>query len=217
MARTFFALVSLLVAAAVALVLTGDLLPNPWFVYIFKPLATVLLLWLAFYNWRASKRNYALWISVGLLFSLFGDVALIWPSRYFLPGLLAFLLTHIAYLFAFTREVRFPARPLLWLPYLALAATAYLVLLPHLPHTLRFPVAFYSVFLCSMAAQSMGRFMILKNAAARRAAIGAGFFLLSDLLLSFDRFHTPLILAPVLILIPYYLGQWLIASSTLES
>jgi hypothetical protein len=38
--------------------------------------------------------------------------------------------------------------------------------------------------------------------------------MLPDFLLAFDRFHTLILLAPLLILIPYYLGQWRIASST---
>ena len=44
---------------------------------------------------------------LGLLLSLLGDIALLWPQQGFLPGLMAFLLAHIAYIVAFTREHRF--------------------------------------------------------------------------------------------------------------
>lgn len=207
---------SALIFVAVALALAGLLLASPLLVYVFKPLATVLILGMAFANWRHSRGSYSysLWIAIGLLFSSVGDVFLLWPSLYFIHGLAAFLLTHLAYLIAFTRDARFPARVWIWILYLAIAATLYALLYPNLPVPLKLPVALYSALLSSMAAQAMGRFLVVKTKPAQSAAIGAVFFMLSDFLLAFDRFHTLILLAPVRILIPYYLGQWLIASST---
>ena len=46
------------------------------------------------------------WVLVGLVLSLAGDVALLWPKEGFLPGLVAFLLAHLAYIVAFTRGQR---------------------------------------------------------------------------------------------------------------
>ena len=58
-----------------------------------------------------------------LFLSLGGDVALLWPQQGFLPGLVSFLLAHLAYLWAFTQcGVRFAARPLPFVLYGALAA-----------------------------------------------------------------------------------------------
>jgi uncharacterized membrane protein YhhN len=207
---------SALIFVAVAMVLAGHLLASPLLVYSFKPLATALILGIAIASWRRGKDcySYSLWISIGLLFSLVGDVFLLWPSLYFIHGLAAFLLTHLAYLIAFTRDARFPARVWIWILYLAIAATLYAFLYPNLPVPLKLPVALYSALLSSMAAQAVGRFLVMKTKPAQSAAIGAVFFMLSDFLLAFDRFHTLILLAPVLILIPYYLGQWLIASST---
>src|SRR6202008_567819 len=207
---------SALLFVAVALVLAGHLLRSPLLVYVSKPLATALILGIALVNWRSSRGSYSysLSISIGLLFSLVGDIFLLWPSLYFIHGLAAFLLTHLAYLIAFTRDARFPARVWIWILYLAIAATLYAFLYPNLPVPLKLPVALYSALLSSMAAQAMGRFLVVKTKPAQSAAIGAVFFMLSDFLLAFDRFHTLILLAPVLILIPYYLGQWLIASST---
>ena len=207
-------LTGVLVAAAVALVLAGHLLLFPWLVYLFKPLATILILSIAFRNRRKLADSYSLWITTGLLCSLVGDVLLIWPSLFFLAGLSAFLLAHIAYLAAFTRDVKFPARPSIWFSYLAIAVALYAFLYPNLPVRLRLAVFIYSALLSSMAAQAMGRAILLKTTPSYRAAIGAIFFMLSDFLLAFDRFHVLILLAPVLILIPYYLAQWLIAHST---
>ena len=57
----------------------------------------------------------------GLALSLVGDIALLWPQQGFLPGLVAFLLAHACYLVAFTRGVRFAARPLAFVAYALVA------------------------------------------------------------------------------------------------
>lgn len=198
---------------ALLLTLVGYQWPSLWLVYLFKPLATLLLILLAFLGWKSCRTAASRWIVVGLVLSFIGDVLLIWPNQYFLPGLVAFLLTHIAYLVAFTRDCNFPARFMVWLAYLAIAVGFYVFLLPTVPSGLRIPVAIYAAFLSTMAGQAMGRFFALKNASAQSAAIGALLFLISDLLLAFHHFRQPLLYATILILLPYYLGQWLIASS----
>lgn len=182
--------------------------------YVFKPLATIFILTIALTSWLARKDVYSLWIAIGLFFSLAGDVLLLRSDQYFLYGLSAFLVTHIAYLIAFTRDAKFPARPAVWIGYFALAASLLLLLWTNLPPAMKIPVALYSAVLASMAGQAMGRFLALQTRAARLAAIGAILFAFSDTLLAFDRFHAVILLAPALILIPYYLGQLLIASST---
>ena len=214
MPKYSFSFVGLLVAIAVLVTLAGHLLPHSSLAYLFKPLATFLILSVAFSQWRADKGSYSFWITVGLFFSLLGDIALLWPNLYFLPGLAAFLVTHVAYLIAFTRDAKFSARLSIWLLYLVVTAALLVFLFPNLPATLKIPVTLYSLLLASMAAQAMGRFIALKTRPTRLAAFGAILFMLSDLLLAFNRFHSAIPLAPVLVLLPYYLAQWLIAAST---
>jgi len=204
------------IAAGVSIVaaIGVHFLASPLLLWTLAPLATILIFAIAFANWRTGKDRYSLWISVGLLCSLGGDVLLLSPEHFFMLGLSAFLLTHIAYLIAFTRDAYFLARPGLWILCLLFAACCNLLLFSRLPAGLRFPVAVYSVLLMSMAAQAMGRSFLLRTPPARFAAIGALLFVLSDSLLALDRFYRPLPLAPLLILVPYYAAQWLIASST---
>ncbi len=213
MTRTPIILVPLvLVASAVAI--AGHLIGNLWLIYIFKPLATTLIFFLAFTNWAKSKLPFALWISIGLVFSLLGDILLIWPDQLFVAGLAAFLLAHLAYLVAFTRDAEFPANWPLWLAFLTIAAANFFALKPNLPSGLALPVALYAVALSTMTAQAAGRALLLRNSSAKLAAIGALFFLLSDTLLAWNRFHHPIPLASLLILAPYYAAQLLVAQST---
>jgi len=80
-------------------------------------------------------------LRAGLLLSLVGDVALLWPQQGFLPGLVAFLLAHLAYLVAFSRELRFGAQPRAFVAYALLAAGVLALLWPGVPGGLRWPVA----------------------------------------------------------------------------
>jgi uncharacterized membrane protein YhhN len=186
-------------------------------VYIFKPLATLLVVGLALQSWSRRKSPYSQWIVIGLCFSLLGDVLLIWPDAYFLVGLGAFLLAHAAYLLALSRDASFPAHSPVLLLYLTIGAWLYAVLFRALPPGLRIPVALYTMLLAAMAGQAMGRSLELRTSASRHAALGAIFFMLSDLLLAFHRFRNPLLYSNIFILLPYYSGQWLIASSTAEN
>ena len=216
MRRNSTIILSLLFLTAAVFSVAGSFSAHLWLHDLCTPLATSVLLALALLNWLAFQKNYALWIAIGLLFSLLGDAALLRPGQYFLSGLVAFLVAHIAYLIAFTRGTKFPARLSIWLLFLSVAAALYLFLSLGLPGALKLPVAVYAIVLASMAGQAMGRYFVLRRSAARFAAIGALLFLVSDALLSIDRFRAPLPLASLLILAPYFLGQWLIALSTSE-
>ena len=216
MRRNFTIILSLVFLLAAVFSASGRVFANSWFHDLSTPLATILLLTLATSHWFAFKKNYALWIAIGLFFSLLGDIALLRPADYFLPGLIAFLFAHIAYLIAFTRDAKFPAHFSIWLLFLLVAATLYCYLFAGLPGILKLPVAVYALLLASMAGQAMGRYAVLHSRAGRLAAIGAALFMLSDALLSIDRFRAPLPRASLLILVPYFLGQWLIALSTCE-
>ena len=217
MRRNSTIILSLVFLLAAVFSIAGSCSAHLWLHDLFTPLATSLLLTLAASNWLAFKKNYALWIAIGLFFSLLGDTALLRPAQYFLPGLVAFLFAHIAYLIAFTRDAKFPARFSIWLLFLFVAATLYWFLFPGLSGVLKLPVAVYALLLASMAGQAMGRYVHVRSVAARIAAMGALLFMLSDALLSIDRFRAPLPLASTLILVPYFLGQWLMTLSTCDS
>jgi uncharacterized membrane protein YhhN len=187
-----------------------------WPYALLKPLTTALVIAHAWQRGRpGDARRRAL--LAGLALSLVGDVALMWPQQGFLPGLVAFLLAHLAYLFAFTRGVRFGAWPLAFVGYALLAAGVLAVLWPGVPPALRAPVVAYVGCLAAMAAQTASAWFAERSgpgeALARGAAIGGLLFLTSDALLATNRFHTPLPLATLWVLATYWAAQWLIASA----
>ena len=210
-----------LAAASATLAIAGApwALDRPALVFAFKPLATLAII--AFALTRAdtrAARAQRRWIVAGLAFSLAGDVALLWPQRGFVPGLVAFLVAHLCYLVAFTRDARFVrAAPLAFAGYALVAGGLLARLWPDVPLALRLPVLAYVVCLAAMAAQAAARAWQLRSAPqsalAQRAAIGGALFVCSDALLAFNRFSVPLPAASLWILATYWAAQWFIASS----
>lgn len=202
--------------AMLAIAATTWLPQWPLLYVVAKPLTTIVIIVMA---WGRGEPGSALRRAVlaGLVLSLTGDIALLWPQQGFLPGLVAFLLAHLAYLVAFTRGTRLAARPLAFLGYAALAGAILAALWPGVPVPLRVPVVVYVAALAAMAAQAASRWIGSRGQAgealARRAAVGAALFVLSDAMLATNRFALPLP-APALWILPaYWVAQWLIASS----
>ena len=204
--------VTLLVVVSAAVDVRAARRGPRWEVYVFKPLTTALLLALALAAPPQGAARYQLAVAVGLALSLVGDVFLMLPGDRFAPGLCSFLLAHLAYLVAFAADVPLAAAPVLFAPF-ALFGLAILALLWRGLGRLRVPVALYVLVIVSMAGQAVGRAWLLRNPAATLAASGAALFVVSDTLLSVNRFRQPFPSAQTLILGSYFLAQWLIAVS----
>lgn len=204
-----------LAAASGVLAVAGNLLALDALVFVFKPATTLLLIAWA---WPRGTDTPAMrrWILVGLVCSLAGDVFLMWPQG-FLPGLVSFLLAHLAYIVAFTRGVRLAARPLPFVAYAAVAAAILSQLWPGVPEALRLPVLAYVACLAAMAAQAGVLWLASRGGArealARNAALGGLLFMTSDALLAFNKFHAPVPLSALWILLTYWVAQGLIGGA----
>jgi uncharacterized membrane protein YhhN len=200
----------LVVSAGLAIVSAPWALNLPALNFVFKPLATLLVI---AYAWPRGNAQPLVrrWVLVGLFLSLAGDIFLMWPTQGFLPGLASFLLAHLAYLWAFTRARRLAAMPLPFVVYAALAGGILAWLWPDVPTGLRIPVAAYVVCLAAMAAQAA---VLWRGGVERGAvlALGGLLFVCSDALLATNKFSVPLPAASLWILSTYWAAQWCIAS-----
>ena len=188
-------------------VLAGDAAQE----YVFKPLATVLILVLAATGpapVHASPRGL---VVAGLVASLAGDVFLMLPGEWFVPGLAAFLVAHVLYTVAFTRDG--------WraTPWPALACALYVTallwwILPRAGHV-QGPVTVYALVIGIMAWQALQRALAWRTTGPVLAAAGAVLFVVSDSALAANRFAEPFWWAPVAVMGTYVPAQWLIASS----
>ncbi len=190
---------------------------------IFKPLSMLIAIVfvVASAGYMRATGRFGIFLLLALGFSLAGDVFLMFPG-YFIPGLVSFLIAHLAYIALFRQgQAWFPSRRALAIT-LGLGAAMYAFLWQGgLPPALRIPVAAYVVVIALMAAQAIGRATVLHSGPQGRAAIGvavgAGFFMLSDSLLAINKFVSPLPMAQVWVLSTYYAAQILIVHNLVHS
>ena len=181
--------------------------------YAAKPATTLVLIawaWPRGANQPLQRR----WLRLGLWLSLGGDVALLWPQQGFLPGLISFLLAHLAFIRSMTARSRLGSPPGPFIGYFGLAALLLgLVLWPGLPADLRVPVIVYVAVLVAMAGQGAAWWLQQRSRAAGWAALGGAAFLVSDSLIAIDRFAGAVPLATVWIHSLYWLSLALMISA----
>jgi uncharacterized membrane protein YhhN len=181
-------------------------------VYLFKPLTTALILIVALLAPDPPSLLYKWLIVAGLLFSLIGDVFLMLPGNYFIAGLSAFLLAHLAYIAAFVSD----GGPY-WSPWLLLIGLVYgyfilRYLWPYLGRV-KWPATAYMLVIIVMAWQAAGRIAQGSGLSGWLAFAGAIFFVASDSILTINRFARPFDSARLIYMSAYYLALWLIALS----
>lgn len=168
---------------------------NRVLLFIAKPATLLfLILWsIQITGWHGSM----LWFGLGLLFSLGGDIALLFSARWFLLGLASFLLAHVAFIIGFNSPLPgFNFYSVLIAVMVALVASR--VLRSIRPGIVRLPSA--RVMLPASTAYGMALTLMWLSAlltffnaawvsnASLWAAVGGCFFFVSDSTLSYDRF-----------------------------
>ncbi len=184
-----------------------------------KPILIPLLMLWVWLNAAASKNRDLL--LVALFFSFAGDVFLLLEYKnpiLFIPGLVSFLLTHILYIVYFLSLPGSRTSLLKTAPYLGLLVIAYGVALVYILYpslgALKIPVLIYATVIMSMLLASIHIYNRVPRRAGRLFIAGACFFVLSDSLLAFNKFHSPLAF-PFLIMITYCVAQYLIVKGFL--
>jgi uncharacterized membrane protein YhhN len=148
------------------------------------------------------------WIVAGLALCAVGDACLLW-KRSFDPGLLSFMLGHLAYIIEFSAAL--PLRqwpPVFGVALLAVGTLASRWLWPHLGRR-RIPVLCYILVISVMVWGGAATFLL--EALPWTAASGAVFFYASDLAVARQRFVRAEFINRALGLPSYYLGQLLLA------
>jgi alkylglycerol monooxygenase len=208
---------ALLVEAAALATATGAEGLLQWHM-LFKPLVMLLAI---FYvadplQSRRAPTPFNALLMAGLALSLVGDCLLMFPG-FFIPGLVSFLLAHLCYIALFRQGMTwFPSRTALFCT-LGVGAAMYAFLFNTLNPVLKAAVAAYVVVIALMAAQAIGRAMVLRDRSALCVAFGAGFFMVSDSLLAINKFAMPLPMAQFWVLATYYVAQVLIATNARQA
>lgn len=206
-----------LIAITVTLLVRGEFRSQQRQVYLWKPLSTLLVILVALLSLLTPTADpgFTLGITLGLVLSLGGDVALMFKSaRAFLIGLVLFLLAHVAYAVVLTAFSGFhPGDLISGGILLLLGLGVYAYLWPGLDR-MKAPVAVYVLIICIMVNRAVSTFFgeTFTLTQAWLLTIGATLFWLSDLVLAVNRFRHPFELNRLSLYL-YYAGQLLIALS----
>ena len=178
--------------------------------FVCKPLTMLIaigLVYLRASQVRAIERFDWLLIAA-LAASLAGDVFLMLPGAYFIPGLASFLVAHLFYIALFRQGIaRFPSGRALLLA-LGVGAAMYAWVWSGLSDpVLKVAVAAYVGVISLMVAQAIGRATVLRDTASKAVALGACVFMLSDSLIAINRFVQPLPMVSLWVLTTYYAAQ----------
>lgn len=191
---------------------------------IFKPLIVIsLVVYIAIHPLEKIK---ALVFAVsGLLFSLLGDVLLLFQkndSLFFVLGLVAFLVAHLFYIIYYLRSTdvaitskKLKTKPIIVLAILAFGTLLFTLLFNNLGG-LKIPVFAYTAVLISMNLFALNRYGKVSDESFKLIMIGAIFFTLSDSMLAVNKFLLPIPIAKIWILGTYAAAQYFITKGVLS-
>jgi len=163
-------------------------------------------------------------VFAGLIFSLIGDVLLIYSGAdvfLFLYGLVSFLLAHILYSSAFFRDFKNNPRESkyygnLMLFIMGVYSLSYYSWIRDYLNNFRIPVLAYIFVISIMVILAAYRYRRVNLLSYRLICFGAVFFVISDSALAFKKFVEPYSFDVTFIMLTYMLAQYLITVGTIE-
>ncbi|MCH2033116.1 MAG: lysoplasmalogenase [Tenacibaculum sp.] len=182
--------------------------------FIFKPLLMVSLA--ALYLVSVKKPSF-LFISA-LFFSFWGDVMLLFPEKYFVLGLVSFLITHLIYMkiiksfFSHLSIATFIKYSIVFLVYFG----AIIFLIKDNLNELLIPVIVYGLVISSFGTFALINY--IKNKATENLwlLIGAVIFILSDSTIAINKFYLIEADLGVIIMVTYIVAQYLICKAIIS-
>lgn len=196
-------------------------------IYLTKPTMMILLIsWVWFYAdvpqlLMGIESSSVIWFIIGLIFCLGGDVFLMFPDRFFMPGLISFLLGHISYIVGFGMPIPTPrnemAAILIAVVLVFLAGWIFVRLAAGMQVSgkkrMRMPVLFYTIVITFMVFSAL---MTLfdddwNHISSILVSVGAILFLVSDIMNAWVRFVAHIQNQRLWIMSTYHLAQLFIA------
>ena len=193
------------------------------FHYLLKPSITISLMLYVAFNTQL-KGRFAKRIFAGLLFGLFGDCFLMFvhlDSNFFILGLISFLIGHVLYITAFYLDYKWQTgieKKSSWLAIITFGVFGigfYLYLRPYLD-ALNIPVMIYAFVISLMAVMAVNRKGRVNTTSFNLIFYGAILFLISDSILAYNKFVSPIKFSGLAIMSTYMIAQYLITMGAVE-
>lgn len=208
-ARTLFLVIAIIN-------LSGHLMESNELAKYSKVLLMPLLLYYVFEKSREKVTFRILLLSVAIIFSWGGDIALIYPD-YFLLGVGLFLIAQLSYAYLFIKStiknIEFSLFRLL--PYLVYAFLLFYLVLPG-AESLKIPVIVYGICLLAMGYAARLRRGLTGSESFKLTLIGSTLFIISDSLIAIEKFYSDIPFGGFLVMLTYISAQFLIAEGMLK-
>ncbi|TVR78860.1 MAG: lysoplasmalogenase [Chitinophagaceae bacterium] len=203
--------------------LSGAILESEVSRYLTKPLLMPILIFGFYFSLTKPLNRFSLFILVGLIFSWFGDLFLMFEGPlFFISGLISFFITHILYCIAFYQDWKNDIsttpvykNPALLLPFLIFYGLLIYVLFPYLDEML-IPVLAYGFIITLMAVFALNRKGVSTSFSFTYIFIGSILFIISDTIIAVNKFYTDVYLSEFFIMLTYISAQFFIVSGSLR-
>lgn len=189
-----------------------------WWYLISKPALLLSIIGYFGYRTRMLIHPFRNWLLAGFVFSLGGDVFLMFQKVeiYFLLGLTSFLLAHVAYILAFrlwtydNLEIPLLKKQPWMVALLMLYGIGFFKLMEDNLGEMKLPVIVYMGVILLMAIMALNRYKKVTRRGFMWVTAGAFLFLLSDSVLAYNKFTDEVPFAGVWIMVTYGFAQWAI-------
>jgi len=218
MNRAFWIILLLIILAAD---LTAVFLNKESLRYFTKPLIVIALIIYFISQTFFVQSGLKKWILLALIFSLGGDIFLLFESKdpvFFLLGLTSFLIAHIFYIvfFHLIRIRENIAGNILLLLVVVVYYTALMTILSPYLESLKLPVRIYGVVISFMLLLALHTGFITNKKARLMMITGAVLFIISDSLLALNKFYAPFDYAGIGVMLTYGLAQLFIVDGAIK-
>src|SRR5687767_4253931 len=218
MRKNFWIILFLIILAAD---LTAVFLNKESLRYFTKPLISLSLI--AYFISQTSFVQSGLkkWVLLALVFSLGGDIFLLFEEKepiFFLLGLASFLIAHIFYIvfFHLIRIRENIAGNILLLLVVVVYYTALMTILSPFLENMKLPVRIYGVVISFMLLLALHTGFITNKKASLLMIIGAVLFIISDSLLALNKFYASFEYAGISVMLTYGLAQLFIVEGAIK-
>ncbi|MBC8196549.1 MAG: lysoplasmalogenase [Candidatus Marinimicrobia bacterium] len=176
--------------------------------FVLKPLTLISIIIMGVLSQNIDRNILNQLILIGILFSLLGDILLMFGKKEFLIGMGAFFLTHIFYINAFILDG-------FHLNYIFIFFTSLFSILFYLfiyssLNSHKIPVLIYSLAISTMLITSRSYFQLHDNINGKLILLGAILFTISDILLAIKQYKGEFPYCSTLVYLTYFSGQYFI-------
>lgn len=181
--------------------------------YFTKPSLLMALILYFYFNKKNRNSKTKIFTLIALVFSLMGDVLLMFDARsplFFMSGLVAFLLAHVFYIVIFWRRKNSKINPFGMIAILIIYAIVLFYLLKNNLEALLIPVVFYVIVILMMVISAFLRQKKVSKISFVFVFLGAILFVISDSILALNKFYMPLRFSNISIMLTYAMAQYFI-------